>query len=44
MTTARLIQIAWTLPSLTVIGLAAHVRIAEILTRREHPADERSWT
>ena len=44
MSAARLIQIAWMLPALTVLGIAARTAIADILTRRDHPADERSWS
>lgn len=44
MTFARLVQIAWMLPALTVIGIAAANRIADTLTRRDIGDDERSWT
>ena len=44
MSTARLIQIAWMLPALTVLGICARTAILDLLDRQDSPADERSWT
>lgn len=41
---SRLIQIAWMLPALTVLGIAARTLIADLLEQPAPPADERSWT
>lgn len=37
----RLVQVAWLLPSLTVIGIAARTAIADITDRKQRQG--RSW-